>query len=318
MKGERADTGGLYPPIEPNHQGWLVTGGQHRLYWEESGNPDGPAVLFLHGGPGAGTSPIHRRFFDPKHWRIVLFDQRGAGRSLPAASVAENTTGDLVADIEALRRHLLIERWLVFGGSWGSTLALAYGQAHPERCRGFVLRGVFLFRSWEVEWFLRGMGTFFPEAERAFLDFLPPEERDDILGAYHRRLIDDSPSRHLAAAQAWCGYEEACSRLIPDTADPRPPTAALAMARIEAHYMVHRGFIEEGQLLRDLHRLHGLPATIVQGRYDMVCPIRSADELARAWPGSELRIVPDGGHAALESGIRTALVAATDRWRGLA
>jgi len=315
MKGERAETAGLYPPLEPHRQGWLPVGGGHRLYWEESGNADGPAALFLHGGPGAGSAPIHRRFFDPKHWRIVLFDQRGAGRSLPNSSLIDNTTQHLVDDIEALRAHLGVERWLLFGGSWGSTLALAYGQALPERVIGFVLRGVFLFRRWEVQWFVHGMGAFFPEVERAFREFLPPDERAEPLPAYYHRLIDPDPAVHDPAAQAWCAYEEGCSRLVADPGEPRPPAAALAMARIEAHYMVKRGFLSEGQLLRHIRRLRGLPAIIVQGRYDMVCPLRTADELARAWPGTELVIVPDAGHAALEPGIRTALVAATDRMR---
>ena len=317
MKGERAETSGLYAPIEPYRSGWLPVGSGHSLYWEEAGNPDGPVALFLHGGPGAGIAPVHRRFFDPKHWRVVLFDQRGAGRSLPAASLVDNTTEHLVADIEALRLHLGIERWLAFGGSWGSTLALAYGEAHPERVTGYILRGVFLFRRWEVQWFLQGMGTFFPEAERAFREFLPLDERAEPLPAYYHRLLSPDPAVHLPAAHAWCAYEEACSRLLPDTAEPRPAAAALAMARIEAHYMVKRGFMAEGQLLRHLRHVRHAPAIIVQGRYDMVCPIRSADELARAWPGSELVVVPDAGHAALESGIRAALVAATDRLRYL-
>ena len=317
MKGERADTAGLYPPIEPFRSGWLAVGSGHKLYWEEVGNPEGPAVLFLHGGPGAGIAPVHRRFFDPKHWRIVLFDQRGAGRSLPAASITDNTTDHLIADIEALRAHLNIEHWLAFGGSWGSTLALAYGQAHPERVTGYILRGVFLFRRWEVQWFLQGMGTFFPEAERAFREFLPADERTEPLPAYYHRLIDNDPAVHLPAAQAWCAYEEACSRLIPDPAEPRPAPSALAMARIEAHYMVKRGFVQEGQLLRNVRRIRHAPVVIVQGRYDMVCPIRSADELHRAWPGSELIVVPDAGHAALESGVRAALVAASDKMKKL-
>lgn len=317
MKGERADTVGLYPPLEPYRQGWLAAGGGHKLYWEESGNPNGPPALFLHGGPGAGTAPVHRRFFDPRHWRIVLFDQRGAGRSLPNASLVDNTTAHLVDDIESLRAHLEIERWMVFGGSWGSTLALAYGEAHPERVTAFVLRGVFLFRRWEVQWFLHGMGTVFPEANRAFLDFLPPDERAEPLPAYYHRLIDPDPEVHRPAAFAWCGYEEACSRLLPDASDARSPAAALAMARIEAHYMVNRGFLAEGQLLRQLRRVRALPVSIVQGRYDMVCPVRTAEELARAWPGAALQIVPDAGHAALEAGIRTGLVAATDGMRGV-
>jgi proline iminopeptidase len=317
MKGERELLGDLYPPIEPHRHGWLGVGGAHRLYWEESGNPQGVPALFLHGGPGAGCAPVHRRFFDPRHYRIVLFDQRGSGRSAPYADITDNTTADLVADIESLRRHLGVERWLVFGGSWGSTLALAYGQTHPERCLGFILRGVFLFRPQEVAWFLSGMGTIFPEAERAFRQFLPETERADPLAAYHRRLTDPDPAIHLPAAQSWCAYEEACSRLIAEPGDGRRGPASLSMARIEAHYMVNDGFLAENQLLRDLPRLHGLPATIVQGRYDIVCPIASADTLIRTWPGATYQIVPDGGHSAMEPGIRSALVEAANRFRSL-
>jgi proline iminopeptidase len=318
MKGDKETAATLYPPIEPTRQGWLTVGGTHRLYWEESGNPTGQPVVFLHGGPGAGCAALHRRFFDPQHYRIVLFDQRGAGRSVPAALVADNTTPLLVDDIERLRAHLAIDRWLVFGGSWGSTLALAYGQAHPERCLAFVLRGIFLFRPAEVTWFLRHMGQFFPEASRRFLEFLPPEDRDDPLAAYYRRLTDASPTVHMPAAQVWCGYEESCSRLFADPAgDARPSPAALAMARIEAHYMINDGFLAPDQLLRDMPRLRGLPATIVQGRYDMVCPPTSAFDLVDAWPGAELQIIPDAGHSAMEPGTRAALVAATDRYRSL-
>jgi proline iminopeptidase len=315
MKGDRESLGELYPPLEPNHHGWLTVDGDHRLYWEESGNPSGRPVVFLHGGPGAGSAPLHRRFFDPRHYRIVLFDQRGAGRSAPNALISDNTTAHLVADIETLRHHLGIERWLVFGGSWGSTLALAYGEAHPDRCLGFVLRGIFLFRQQEVDWFMHRMGTFFPEAARRFTTFLPLAERDALLSAYYRRLTDPLPGVHLPAAQAWCAYEESCSRLIPDAAEPRPSPSALAMARIEAHYMVHDGFLEPDQLLRDLGRITHLPATIVQGRYDMVCPVASAFDLAQAWPDARFQIIPDGGHSAMEPGIRAALVAATNRYR---
>jgi proline iminopeptidase len=319
MKGDRETAGALYPAIEPNRQGWLAVGGTHRLYWEESGNPAGQPVVFLHGGPGAGCAPLHRRFFDPAHYRIVLFDQRGAGRSVPSALVADNATDLLVADIESLRRHLGVERWLVFGGSWGSTLALAYGQAHPEHCLGFVLRGIFLFRPDEVHWFLHQMGRFFPDAGRSFRQYLPPEERgEELLGAYYRRLISPDPAVHMPAAQVWCSYEEACSRLIAEGGETRSSPAALAMARIEAHYMIHDGFLEPDQLLRDIGRLHGVPATIVQGRYDMVCPLASADDLARAWPGAVFQIIPDAGHSAMEPGIRAALVTATDRYRTLA
>ncbi|MTJ79552.1 MAG: prolyl aminopeptidase [Telmatospirillum sp.] len=317
MKGDRETLGELYPPLEPNQHGWLAVDPPHRLYWEESGNPAGVPVVFLHGGPGAGCASLHRRFFDPRHYRIVLFDQRGAGRSVPNALVTDNTTAHLVSDIEALRRHLGIERWLVFGGSWGSTLALAYGEAHPDRCLGFVLRGIFLCRPPEVDWFIHQMGRFFPEAGRRFLGFLPPDEQTDPLSSYYRRLTDPDPARHMPAAQVWCAYEESCSRLLTEPGEVRPSPSALAMARIEAHYMIHDGFMEPNQLLRDIDRLRGLPATIVQGRYDMVCPIASADDLARAWPEARFQIIPDAGHSAMEPGIRTALVAATDRYRSL-
>ena len=318
MKGERDFLADLYPPLDANRQGWLPVSDGHRLYWEESGNPQGVPVLFLHGGPGAGCSPLHRRFFDPRHYRIALFDQRGCGRSLPNASIGQNTTPSLVADIEDLRRHLGIDRWLLFGGSWGSTLALAYGEAHPERCLGFILRGVFLFTRDEVDWFVNHMQRFFPEAGRAFREHLPDDERTDLLAAYYRRLTDPNPAVHLAAAQAWCSYEESCSRLLAEPCETRMSASALAMARIEAHYMVNAGFLAENQLLQNIHRLHGKPAAIVQGRYDVVCPILAADRLARAWPGASLQVVADAGHSAMEPGIRGALVAATDRFRHIA
>ncbi len=317
MKGDRDLLADLYPPIEPNRHGWLAVDSLHKLYWEESGNPKGVPVVFLHGGPCAGCAPVHRRFFDPGHYRIILFDQRGAGRSVPNADITDNTTQHLVSDLEDLRKHLNVERWLVFGGSWGSTLALAYGQAHPERCLGFVLRGIFLFTIGEVDWFMHLMGRIFPEAARMFRDFIPPVERNDLLHAYYRRLTSADPTVHLPAAQCWCTYEESCSRLMVEPGDPRLSSAVLAMARIEAHYMVNQGFIEEGQLLRDIHKLHGIPATIVQGRYDIVCPITSADQLARAWPGAGYHIVPDAGHSAMEPGIRAALVGAANRYRSL-
>jgi proline iminopeptidase len=317
MRGDRDLLVELYPPIEANRHGWLAVGGAHQIYWEEAGNPRGVPVIFLHGGPGAGCAPVHRRFFDPQHYRIILCDQRGAGRSTPNADLSDNTTLTLVQDLEALRRHLRIENWLVFGGSWGSTLALAYGQTHPERCLGFVLRGIFLFTAAEVDWFMSMMGRVFPEAGRMFRDFIPEDERGDLLAAYYQRLVDPDPRRHLPAAQCWCTYEESCSRLMVEPGEPRMSSAVLAMARIEAHYMINQGFMSEGQLLRNIHRLHGLPATIVQGRYDMVCPIASADALARAWPGAAYHIVPDAGHSAMEPGIRAALVSATNRYRSL-
>ena len=308
----------LFAPFEPHAFGMLPVGDGHELYWEVSGNPRGPAALFLHGGPGAGTAPSYRRFFDPAFWRIVLFDQRGCGRSRPEASIEANTTADLVTDIETLRRHLGIERWLMFGGSWGSTLALAYGEAYPKHCTGFVLRGVFLFRPHEVEWFMSGMGHFFPEAWRRFMGFLPALERSDALAAYVHRLNHPDPAIHMPAARAWCGYEEACARLIPrgEPGDADAP-GTLAMARIEAHYMAHQGFLRPNQLLDELGAVRHLPTIIVQGRYDVVCPPATAHELAQSWPGAQLSMVADAGHSAMESSTRSGLVEATERMKML-
>ncbi|MCR6629751.1 MAG: prolyl aminopeptidase [Magnetospirillum sp.] len=302
----------LFPPIEPHAFGMLDVGDGHRLYWEESGNPRGVPVLFVHGGPGAGCAPAYRRFFDPRFWRIVLFDQRGCGRSTPSAGVHANTTQALVADMERLRTLLKVERWVLFGGSWGSTLALAYGQAHPERALAFVLRGVFLFRPFEVEWFMTGMGLFFPEARQRFAAHVAGDEGPE-LAAWYRRLTAADPAIHGPAAKVWCGYEEACARLV-----PRPESAeadakaCLAMARIECHYMVHGGFLAPNQLLEGMARIRHLPAVIVQGRYDMVCPPASAWDLAQSWPEACLTVVPDAGHSAMEPGIRLALVAAME------
>lgn len=279
-------------------------------------------VVFLHGGPGAGTAPAYRRFFDPTHYRIVLIDQRGAGRSTPEAELRNNTTAHLVEDLEVLREHLSIERWLVFGGSWGSTLALAYGQAHPNRCIGFILRGIFLFTDEEVDWFLTGIGQFFPEAWRAFSNHIPLPERNQLLSAYYRRLTDPNLEIHRPAAAAWCAYENACSRLLPSARkaernDTYYYSGALSMARTEAHYMINRGFLEPGQLLNGMDILKKHPAVIVQGRYDMVCPITTADVLAQVWDGAAYRIIPDAGHSSMEPGIRSALINATDDFRSL-
>ena len=305
----------LHPMAPARREGRLDVGDGHVLAWSEAGAADGVPVIFLHGGPGAGCLPVYRRFFDPLRWRIVLLDQRGAGRSIPAASVHGNTTAHLIGDIERLREELGIDRWVVFGGSWGSTLALAYGIAHPDRCLGFVLRGIFLGGDDEIEWFLHGMGRFFPEAYRAFLAPVPEAERDDLLGAYHRRLIDPDPGVHLPAARAWSRYESACSTLrpAPRHVGQNSDEAALAIARIEAHYFANRVFLEPGALLAGAHRIADHPVSIVQGRYDVVCPIRSADRLARALPGAEYVVVPDAGHSAMEPGIRAQLVRATDR-----
>lgn len=308
---ERID---LFPRIEPYEQGELDLDASHAMYWEQSGNPDGMPVVFLHGGPGAGAGPAHRRFFDPRHYRIIVYDQRGAGRSRPYADVGANTTAHLIADIERLRRHLGVERWLVFGGSWGSLLALAYGIEHPERCAGFVLRGIFLGRDSELDWFLDGMKAVFPEAWRAFSGFLPEAEQGDILAAYYRRLMDSDPALHMPAAKVWNGYESRCSTLMHE-GGASSGRGALAPARIEAHYFHNRMFLEDGYLLANLRALCAIPAVIVQGRYDMICPIATADELSRAWPEADYVIVPDAGHSALESGIRSALVAATESFK---
>ena len=305
----------LFPEIEPFATGLLPLNGRHQMYWEQSGNPRGFPVVFLHGGPGAGAAPAHRRFFDPYAYRIIIFDQRGCGRSTPHADTNDNSTQHLVADMEVLRRHLGISRWLLFGGSWGSTLALAYGIRHPDRSAGFVLRGVFLGTRREVDWFLYGMRTFFPEAWRAFTRMMPEDEQDDLLTAYHRRLIHPDPAVHQPAANAWSRYETVCSSLIQRRDDPLHcghDAAALALARIEAHYFVHDTFLSPDELLRGLPALRHLPAAIVQGRYDLVCPIVTADAVARAWTGAKYVVVADAGHSAMEPGIRTALVRATE------
>jgi proline iminopeptidase len=288
----------------------------HQVYWEESGNPRGVPVVFLHGGPGAGATPAHRRFFDPGFYRIIVFDQRGAGRSTPHGELADNTTPHLVADMEAVRRSRGIDSWVVFGGSWGSTLALAYAIAHPEHCRALVLRGIFLCRKSEIDWFLYGMVNVFPEPWRAFAEFIPAAERSDLLAAYWKRLSDPDPAVHLPAARAWSSYEGACSTLLPS---PETVAAfgedrmALGLARIEAHYFRCEVIAPKDDLVAHVGRIRQLPGAIVQGRYDMVCPVVSADELARAWPEVEYIIVPDAGHSAMEPGIRGQLVAATER-----
>lgn len=311
----------MYPPIEPRLTGRLQVPGGHDLYWEESGNPAGKPAVFLHGGPGGGTDPKQRRFFDPGRYRIVLFDQRGCGRSTPHAGLESNTTWDLVADIERLRVRLDIERWLVFGGSWGSTLALAYAQAHPERVSELVLRGIFMLRRREIEWFYQhGASSVFPDLWEPYRDHIPEAERADMMGAYHRRLTSDDPQVRLEAARRWSVWEGGTSRLLPDpsfTAHYDEDAVALAMACIECHYFVNRGFFEaDDQLLRGVARIRQIPATIVQGRYDMVCPIDSAWALHREWPEADFVVSPDSGHSAYEPGNSRALVAATDRYAG--
>ncbi|MBB5207089.1 prolyl aminopeptidase [Chiayiivirga flava] len=309
----------LYPEIEPFDSGTLKVSERHTLHYEQCGNPDGKPVVLLHGGPGAGCSPKMRRFHDPAKYRIVLFDQRGSGRSTPHADLVDNTTWDLVADIEALRRHLSIPRWQAFGGSWGSTLALAYAQTHPESVTELVLRGIFMLRRWELEWFYQnGAHRLFPDAWEQYLRPIPEVERADLISAFHRRLTSDDAGVRLDAARAWSVWEASTSflRQDPGFVDAHKADAfALAFARIECHYFVNGGFFEvEDQLLRDVAKIRAIPGTIVHGRYDVVCPIQNAWDLHAAWPESRLVICPASGHSAFEAEITDALVAATDAY----
>src|SRR5262245_9020821 len=312
----------LYPEIEPYQHGHLKVSPVHELYYEQSGNPDGRPVLFVHGGPGGGTEPFQRRFFDPAAYRIVLFDQRGAGKSRPHASLEDNTTWHLVSDMERLREELGIDRWVVFGGSWGSTLGLAYAETHPERVRALVLRGIFLVRPKEIRWFYpEGASLCFPAAWEASLEPTPPEERHDLRSAYYRRLTSPDPAVRARAALAWSVWEGATSRLHPDPKlieRSSRDAFADALSRIECHYFVHGSFLRHpDQLLDDVERVRHIPAVIVQGRYDVVCPTISAWDLHRRWPEADLHIVPDAGHSAMEPGIIDRLVEATDRFRAV-
>ncbi len=309
----------LYPEIEPYRSGWLRVSAAHEVYWEECGNPRGKPALFVHGGPGAGADVRSRRFFDPRKYRIVLFDQRGCGRSRPHASLEENTTWHLVADMEQLRKHLAIERWLVFGGSWGSTLALTYAETHPKRVTELVLRGIFMLRDWETHWFYQhGANAIFPDRWEPYLAAIPRAERGDLIGAYYKRLTSRNRATQLKAAKAWSVWEGATSFLRineANIANWNTDEFAIAVARIECHYFMNRGFFErEDQLLRNVRRIRHIPAVIVQGRYDVVCPMRSAWDLHKAWPEADFRVVPDAGHSALEPGNTHELVSATDRF----
>lgn len=303
----------FYPPIEPYHTDYLEVSDLHTLYFEQVGNPDGEPILFLHGGPGGGISPDHRRYFDPQIYRIILFDQRGCGKSTPFAELRENTTWDLVADIEKLRTHLGIQKWVVFGGSWGSTLALSYAVTHTDKVRGLILRGIFLCRKKEIQWFYQeGASRIFPDAWEPYFHFIPESERHDMVQAYYKRLTSDNESIRLQAARLWSQWEMATSYLIPKAsaiADMEDPARALPFARIEAHYFIHNAFFEsDTYLLARAKNLAHLPVTIVQGRYDVVCPAETAYELHKAIPGSKLVMVPDSGHSASEPGIRSALI----------
>lgn len=309
-----------YPPIEPFKTGVLDTGEGHQIYWELCGNPQGQPAVFLHGGPGSGCSPDHRRLFDPQRYCVLLFDQRGCGRSTPHASLENNTTWHLVADIERLRTLLGVDRWLVFGGSWGSTLALAYAQTHTERVSALILRGIFTLRRKELLWFYQeGASWLFPDLWEGFLAPIPEAERSDLIGAYRKRLTGADPAAQLACARAWSVWEGQTIRLLPDAvnaAHHAQDAFSLAFARIENHYFVHEGWMEQGQLLRDAGKLAEVPGVIVQGRYDVCTPVRSAWDLHRAWPQADFQLVPDAGHAYNEPGILSRLIEATDRFAG--
>ena len=308
----------LYPAIEPYESGMFPAGDGHEIYYELSGNPKGKPVVFLHGGPGSGSGPEHRRFFDPKRYRILVFDQRGAGRSTPIASIENNTTQHLIRDIEALRAKLGVKRWVVFGGSWGSTLALAYAAAHPEACTALVLRGIWLCRKSDMQWWLYGVRSIFTEFWDDFASYLPESERGDLLENYFKLLVHPDPKIHMPAAANWKTYESRIAALIPKAgAEKSQSPRTLAMSRIEAHYMRNNVFLPEGALIDAVPRFRHVPGVIVHGRYDVICPAEGAVALHRAWPEAEMTMVPDAGHSAMEPGIRKALVAATDRFADL-
>ncbi|NOZ08612.1 MAG: prolyl aminopeptidase [FCB group bacterium] len=309
----------LYPPLQPYTEGYLKVSDLHTLYFEESGNPRGKPVIFLHGGPGGGIEPVYRRYFDPAKWRIIIFDQRGCGKSTPFAELRQNTTWDLVEDIETIRKHLQIEKWVVFGGSWGSTLSLAYSELHPERVRGLILRGIFLLRKSELTWFYQeGAHNIYPDAWEFYLKPIPPEERGDMIGAYYKRLTSTNADIRLEAARAWSIWEGSTSKLYQNQElmhHFEEGDFAEAFARIECHYFINRGFFDsETWLLDNIHKIRQIPGAIVQGRYDVVCPMRSAWDLHRAWPEAEFHIIPDSGHSMTEPGIRSKLIELTDAY----
>jgi proline iminopeptidase len=312
----------LYDPIEPYDSGHITVSEVHQLYYEQCGNPNGKPVVFLHGGPGAGLVPEYRQFFDPEVYRVILFEQRGSGRSIPHASLEANTTWYLVRDIETIRNQLGIEQWLVFGGSWGSTLSLAYAETHPERVTGLVLRGIFLGRQNETRWFYEeghGASAIFPEMWEQYVSIIPESERGDMIAAYYRRLTSDDASVRLEAARAWSLWEASALKLIPDQKlidEFTEPDTALAVARIECHYFINNCFFEtDNYLIENVDRIRHIPAVIVHGRYDIVCAFMNAWDLHRAWPEAKLEIIPDAGHSVLEPGIRDALIRATDSFR---
>jgi len=310
----------LYPEIEPYKSGQLDVGDGHSLYWELSGNPQGKPVVFLHGGPGAGSSPSHRRQFNPERYSILVFDQRGCGRSIPHASLEANTTWHLVDDIERLRELVGVDKWMVFGGSWGSTLSLAYAETHPERVTELVLRGIFMFEQYELDWLYQdGANSIFPDKWEEFIAPIPEQERGDLILAYRKRLTGEDGDEQLSAAKAWSKWEAETVTLLPHPEvieEFTEPEKAIAVARIENHFMHNKGWLEEGQLLRDAGKLSGIPGVIVQGRYDCCTPPRAAWALKKAWPEAELNLVPDGGHLYNEPGVLDGLIRATDKFAG--
>jgi proline iminopeptidase len=310
----------LFPPLEPNAKGTLKVDDVHTVYWEECGNPRGAPVVFLHGGPGAGATPTHRRFFDPQMYRIIIFDQRGAGRSTPLGETRNNTTEFLIQDMETLRQHRGVERWHVFGGSWGSTLALAYAETHPDRCVSLTLRGICLLQKREVDWFLYGIRTVFPEAWNRFAALVPFEQRHDLLSAYQGLFASADEAVRLEAIRCWANYESACSVLLPNAEGAQlisDDRHRIGLATIEAHYFKNNLFTPDTKLLDNVERIRHIPTMIVHGRYDMICPVITADELHQRWPEAGYTIIPDAGHSALEPGIRSALLDATDAFKAL-
>jgi proline iminopeptidase len=313
----------LYPEIQPYQTGMLDVGDGHRLYWELSGNPEGKPVVFLHGGPGGGSSPEHRRQFNPEQYKILVFDQRGCGRSTPYANLDHNTTWDLVEDIEKLRTEVAkVDKWMVFGGSWGSTLSLTYAETHPERVTELVLRGIFLFDQYELDWMYKegGASQVYPDKFEEFIGLIPEAERGELVEAYRKRLTSSDKDEQLRAAKAWSKWEGEIVTLLPSPSTIEhftSPDVAVAVARIENHYMANHGWLEEGQLLNGAKKLRGIPGVIVQGRHDTCTPPVAAWKLKQAWPGVELNIIPDGGHLFSEPGVLDGLIRATDRFAGL-
>lgn len=314
---ERPSRGQLFPDIRPNRSGYLTLDDRHVMYWEESGNPSGIPIVFLHGGPGAGASAMHRRFFDPHYFRIIILDQRGCGRSSPIADTVNNTTGHLVSDLERLRRHLDVDRWVLFGGSWGATLALVYAIHHPERCMSLILRGVFLGTAREIDWFFYGMRNFFPENWKEFAGLLPTEQRTTLLESYYKRLMNPDPLIHNTAASLWTRYEASCSSLIPRVGTSTAAYAenrhhSLALARIEAHYFINNAFLADNEILASFGQFKHIKGIIVQGRYDVVCPLKNVYALVERWPAARLEVIPDAGHSANDPGLQAALIEATE------